>query len=190
MWLWCAVAIAGKAEDGAFVAGDPQGTTVIVQHSDYLCPHCSVALERLVALATATPGVRLELAPFPLTSRCNPLLATDHGDARCQLAMAAACGAEQGRYGAVVRALMANQASWDEPQPAEIVAVAADGTGVNVRRMATCLATDRMRAAVAAATAQAGQLEGTPTFDVSVAGGPLTRIAGDVDEVIRLVTPL
>lgn len=160
------------------VAGDPGASRTIVEHSDYLCPHCAAALSQLVPQVDNTPDLRLVLLPWPLTVGCNDHVAVDNGDIRCQLPIAAECAREQGRYEAVALDLYSRQALLaDATDVRETVLAVGASAGLRKGRFRRCLDSASAREAVRS-VASLTVLPGTPMFDVMFAKQPPVRVEG------------
>jgi protein-disulfide isomerase len=115
-----------------------------------------------VALAKR-PDVRLVRRHFPLDPACNPVVKRAIHPGACQLARAAVCADEQGRFGEMDDALFRNQ---KEKLPVEEVASRA---GLDLASFRTCLAAPASAARVAADVA-AGIAAGVPATPAYVVG--------------------
>ena len=92
--LWGPKGKAGldPAQGARFALGDPNAPVVVVDFSNYLCPHCQNhalnVLPRLKAEYIDTGKVRYLFRDFPFPGQANVIRASE----------AAACAADQGRY--------------------------------------------------------------------------------------------
>ncbi len=94
--------------DGLAAGSDPElghwigarsPTVVVVEFSDYQCPHCRRGHLEARALVSASPEtLRLVHRHFPLDDRCNPALRRPFHRRACELAAFAHCAGEQGRF--------------------------------------------------------------------------------------------
>lgn len=147
---------------------------IVVQYSDWRCPHCLVALPRVMAAARAG-GAEVRFRNFPLDGECNPAVETVTGE-RCALARASVCAAREGRFDAFVEHASANDPDGLERwvrDPTIGVCMDDPSVGAAVREQAMAGARDG--------------LVGTPTFFVRV--GKRWVEASDVSVVERLLAP-
>ena len=70
---------------------------VIIQYSDWKCPHCITAAPKVLSTAQSL-GAQLRFRNFPLSGACNPLVKSVALSERCDLARASICAHQQGKY--------------------------------------------------------------------------------------------
>ncbi len=171
--------------------GDPDAAWTIVQFSDWQCPHCARAHDRLARFVEEDPSVQVVFKTFPLSGECNPTL-TSSGHARCVLAWGAACAAEQGRW-STFAAWAFEDISRHAGSTTETLLDAAEGLGMNPTALRECLSSHRPRVRVQADAVEGARLKitGTPTFFVrDPARGDWVRATGGADGAITMLRAL
>lgn len=89
----------------------PEGKAIaIVEFSDFQCPYCSRAFNRLEAYKQHTPQpIEFVFVNYPLDSKCNPMIKDElHPDA-CLAAYAGECARREGVFWEYARTLFHNQ---------------------------------------------------------------------------------
>jgi protein-disulfide isomerase len=140
----------------------PAATGPAVLFSDYECPFCALAHDDLRELLRKRPDIQVVHRNFPLDQACNPMLKRPMHLRACELARAAICAEEQGRFEEMDDALFASQKA---PVPVEELAARLK---LDVARFKACLASRSTEARLAddvAAGMKAG-LKSTPTYVV------------------------
>lgn len=150
-------------DDDVLVAGPADADVVLMQLSDWRCPHCADAWPRALAAVEARPGVALRFRTYPLGGPCNPAVTREDPD-RCALAAAALCAADRGAFRAYAEAAFAQMS---EPVDAVLAAAALDDPAARA-----CLDDPATLARVSAhaESGQAAGVLGTPTFFVGWRG--------------------
>lgn len=128
---------AGRTEAGADYLGAAQPRLTIVEFSDYECPFCNTAHEKLRQTLRQNAGwIRLEHRHFPLDGACNPLL---HGRSMhrsaCVSARAAICAGRAGKFWEMNDALFARRGGLD----AGGLTVLAETLGLDATAFRACL---------------------------------------------------
>ncbi len=145
--------------------GNPKAPLVIVEFSDFQCPACAAAYERLRTSLSGRRDVRLVFRHFPLDSRCNPTVSRPVHELACTAAAAAECAGQQGKFWDYHDRLFAEQRFLDR----ETLFRFARELGLAIPRFRTCLDDPATLASVtddiAAATALG--IESTPTLFVN-----------------------
>ncbi len=91
--------ISGVTPDGHHWTGGNDAKLVIVEFSDYICPHCRRAHAYQRKLLSLNPGkIKLIHRHFPLDDACNPVLDTPFHPGACLMAQAAICAGRQGKF--------------------------------------------------------------------------------------------
>lgn len=157
----------GAGEQGHHWIGSENPKLTIIEFSDYQCPHCRVAHNRIRSFVEAHGDVvRLEHLHFPLDMACNPSIATPFHRQACELAEAAECAGRQGRFWEMNDALFSAQqnAKANRVNTSELaLKLGLDQTDFQ-RCMAEHMGLARVRADLG--EGQRMQVEGTPTFFV------------------------
>ncbi len=159
----------GTTADGHHWIGARMPALVVVEFSDYLCPHCRRAHSMQRALVSANPErLRLVHRHFPLDDSCNPLIETPFHPGSCLLSRAALCAGKQQRFWEMNDLLYSpgdlSGATWEEK-----VEVAAQHAGLNISRFRECLASPETQKELDQDIAEGLRLElnGTPSFVVN-----------------------
>ena len=152
------------------VLGNPQGTKVLVEFSDYACGYCRQSVADVEALVAADPDLKVVIRELPI-------LSPDSFDA-AQMALAAA---EQGKFEAFHTTMF--EAGRVTP---ETILASARTAGVDVGKAQAAIAADRYRAEVEKnlALSETLGIGGTPAW---VAGD--TVLAGAIGQT-RLAAAL
>ncbi|HSN90641.1 MAG TPA: vitamin K epoxide reductase family protein [Anaeromyxobacteraceae bacterium] len=151
----------------------------VVEYSDYDCPFCARAHVKTKELLARYPEWKLVRRHYPLDPSCNPAVKRAIHPGACDLARAAICAGEQGRFEAMDDALFATQRA--RVPPAEL----ARGLGLDETRFQACLAspeTDRALARDVEAGARDG-VRATPTYLVGGAERALV-VSGELPEAL------
>ncbi|WP_347241505.1 DsbA family protein [Thermus sp.] len=154
------------AQGARFALGREDAPLVVVDFSNYLCPHCQDhalnVLPRLKAEYIDTGKVRYLFRDFPFPGQENVIRAGE----------AAACANEQGRYYEYHEALFRAAGDWGrlggEGLDRYLVDLA-EQLGLDKARFGQCLASGRMREGVLADQRLTNDLglTGTPTFFIA-----------------------
>ncbi len=114
----------------------PASQLTIVEFADFECPHCrDFSLSLHEALKPFDDRVRVVFKNFPLDTACNSGLKVQIHPRACDLAVAARCAGQQGRFWPYYNLLFQNQYAQD---PASLMAYAMK-VGVDVDAFAACL---------------------------------------------------
>lgn len=100
IWTWvlgAALAAPSLGRDDIQVLGDRDAPDVVLQISDWRCPHCAVAFPIVLDAVRDAPHAQLRFWSFPLTLPCNPD-ARHVDEARCELGRAALCASDAGVF--------------------------------------------------------------------------------------------
>ena len=85
--------------DGDAILGSPDAPIQVIEFSDFLCPLCQEAAKfNTIILANHRNDVALRVKQFPLDQTCNAAVPRTLHPGACQLAVAAKCAQEQGRF--------------------------------------------------------------------------------------------
>jgi len=123
--------------------GPPESRVVVVEFSDFECPHCRRASTDFEALRTRFAGqVRFVFKHFPLDTRCNAAVRRSLHKHACAAADAAICAGEQNRLWNFQKEAFARGAD-----DAALVK-AAEAAGLNVPAWQQCRWTDAARETV------------------------------------------
>lgn len=136
----------GRGDDGP----------IVLQFSDWRCPHCYQAMPT-IREAAEQHGAQLRFRSFPLAGPCNPMIEREDPD-RCELALAAVCAHQNGTFD--------DFAARAERDDGLVRTLSRDGA------FAACLEAPDT-ASIVREQAQSGadlELVGTPTFFVRVDG--------------------
>lgn len=176
------------------VIGDPNAPILVVQVSDFLCPHCAKGFAAIGDAITTRPDVQLRFKAFPLSMECNPDLGVSTIPDRCTLAYAAECGARQGRFQPTATAIFDDipMVSAVGATPERLAGIAAKG-GLDKSAFDVCMADPTVRDAVIVDAREGHRLgiRGTPTFWVTRQGsGKFEVFEGDPTPVIAAIDAL
>jgi protein-disulfide isomerase len=145
-----------SVDDEMVVLPGTAGAPIVVQYSDWRCPHCTAALPTVLDQVKRV-GAELRWRNFPLDGACNSRVSRRGDDHRCALAKLSICAHANGRF---------NQFAED---------AITDATGLYDKwtsdpELQTCVETpgtaNRLKAQVDAGIADG--LQGTPTFYVFI----------------------
>jgi len=174
------------------VIGNRDAPWTIVQFSDWQCPHCARAYDRLDAWVPTQSDVRVVFKSFPLNGECNPTLTSAGPAPRCALAWGAACAAEQGRWPAYATWAMESMTLLSDVRPEDLASKTA-GLGLDPKRFGQCMTSHKARQRVQADAVEGARLgiSGTPTFFVhDRARGDWIKATGGVEGAITLLGAL
>ena len=140
------------------VLGNPQGSKLLVEFTDYNCPYCEASLADVERLIADDPDLKVIMREWPIFEGSEPA-------ARMSLA-----AAMQGKYGAFHRAMFANS-----PTTPEAVEKAALEAGLDLERARMDAVSDAVSIELAQNIALAQRLgfTGTPawvTGDQAISG--------------------
>lgn len=143
----------------------------IVEFADYLCPHCSIAGQRLDSFVKKYgPYVQVNFRYYPLDKTCNPAMQRQMHAGACELSLASHCSGKQGKFWPMHDAIFNHMDYFykNNVTMAQIKKIA-QNNGVNVAQMTACMNTQAARAAVSKDIAEANRLgiTGTPTIYVN-----------------------
>lgn len=154
------------AQGARFSLGREDAPVVVVDFSNYLCPHCQnhalTVLPRIKAEYVDTGKVRYLFRDFPFPGQANVIRASE----------AAACAADQGRYYEYHEVLFRAASAWGNLQGTVLDRYLADlagQMGLDQGAFAQCLASGKHREKVLADQKLATDLglTGTPTFYIN-----------------------
>ena len=156
----------GEDETGHWT-GARRPQVSIVEFSDYECPHCRRAHERIRRfVADHADRVRLYHRHLPLDRACNPALRREFHKNACLFARAAECAAEQRSFWEMNDALF----NLEDKDAADETAVEglAVRLGLDRSEFKECMSSGRPHEQVASDLAEGNRrgLRGTPTFFV------------------------
>ena len=157
----------GTDADGSHWVGAENPELTIVEYSDYECPHCRVAHEKVRLLVASHPNrLRLVHRHLPLDQKCHPKVKRPFHKHACELAAAAECAAFQQKFWEMNDALFSMQISKKKEIP-DLLEMAVS-LGLDRSEFKQCLSEDEAGAKVAAdieASVRRG-LSGTPSYIV------------------------
>jgi protein-disulfide isomerase len=136
---------------------------VIVEFSDFQCPHCARAYRDLKrVLPRFRSDVQVVFRHFPLDKSCNPAVTASAHPYACLAAAASECAAAQGRFWEYHDVLFEHQSALGRDHLVRY----ADDLGLDRARFLACLDSDAPRVAVRSDVAAAEKLgiKSTPTF--------------------------
>ena len=88
----------GTTEEGVHWIGNRDGL-IMEEFSDYMCPVCKKRYTTMREfLSDAATSFKMIHRQFPLDRACNPLIKQEFHDGACELAKAAICAGDQGRF--------------------------------------------------------------------------------------------
>lgn len=154
------------AQGARFALGPEDVPVVVVDFSNYLCPHCQNhalnVLPRLKAEYMDTGKVRYLFRDFPFPGQAHVIRASE----------AAACAADQGRYYEYHEVLFRAASSWGNLQGSVLDRYLADlagQMGLDENAFSQCLSSNKHREGVLADQKLATDLglTGTPTFFIA-----------------------
>jgi uncharacterized membrane protein/predicted DsbA family dithiol-disulfide isomerase len=155
----------GVDEQGQHWIGSPNPAATVVEFSDYECPHCRRAHQRVRQMVVEHPDeLRLIHRHLPLDRRCHPQLKHEFHGRACLFAEAAECAGQQGKFWEMNDALFAIQetTATNEVEVEEL----AVRLGLDRSSFAGCLqrgeAADKVVRDLQAALARG--MTGTPTY--------------------------
>ena len=157
----------GMTTDGHPCIGAENATLVIVEFSDYMCPHCRRAHAFQRSLVSANPKtLRLVHRHFPLDHACNPLVKTPFHPGACFLSRAALCAGEQHFWEMNDLLYASNNLTGDMWE--QKVDDAARRIGLNLSRFRECLVSEETQRRLDEDITEGLRLklEGTPSFVV------------------------
>lgn len=133
------------------IAGNPNGTTTLVQLVDFFCPTSERMDPDIQSLIKANPDLRVVYKPFPL-----------RGPLSAYASRAALAAAKQGKYLALHMALMREHGNLTEEKILSI----AQSVGLNVSQLKTDMQNQSYDQLIEASHALAKKIGviGTPTF--------------------------
>lgn len=132
------------------VLGNPNGSKVLVEFSDFACTYCRASMAEVESLIADDPDLKVVIREFPILS--------EQSAAAARMGLAAA---EQGRYAAFHKAMY----DLGPPSPASIEA-AAKQAGLDMERARKVAASEPVKTEIARNIAIAGRLNfnGTPSW--------------------------
>ncbi len=123
-------------EDSAS-SGPADAPIVIVEYSDFECPHCAAMRHTLDELKAAFPGqIAVQFRHYPLDNECNPRLDRPFHQAACEAARGAVCAQAQGQFWPMHDLLFDNQRHLD----GATVRRFAEGLDLDMAAFDACLA--------------------------------------------------
>ncbi|HTT72346.1 MAG TPA: vitamin K epoxide reductase family protein [Anaeromyxobacteraceae bacterium] len=141
----------------------PGDKLTIVEYSDYECPFCARDHELSRPLFADRPDLVVIHRQFPLDPTCNPAVKRPMHPAACELARAAICADEQGRFADMDDALFRNQ---KEQLPVEALATR---LGLDLKSFKECMVSNRSAQRLAAEIEKgiADKVRATPSYVVN-----------------------
>jgi protein-disulfide isomerase len=140
---------------GTPASGPADAPITMVEFSDYLCPYCQRAQETVDAVLARNAGKVKFVHQDYLLGRPRSL----------EVARAAHCAGDQGKFWEYRKALMGSRTGWEDPQ----LIAHAQQLGIDQAGFAKCLASDRHDEAVNDSSERGRQLgvDSTPTFFIN-----------------------
>ncbi len=157
---------ANALEGARFVTGAQNAPFTIVEFSDYECPACAMfatEFESLFESKLVSSGkVRFAYRDFPLPQHANANAAS----------LAAACAADQGKFGEYKRILFRAQTNWASSSPTQVLGQFADYAnqlGLDATKLRSCIDTASAQASIDADLAAGKRvgLTATPSFVIN-----------------------
>jgi serine/threonine-protein kinase len=178
--------------EGVPFKGPADAPVKVVEFSDFLCPYCrSLAGAFAGFLPQSANKVAVYFKNYPLDQACNPhVKATVHAGA-CELAQAAICAHDQGRFWQYHDKVFSSKLG-ESVSRADAVRLAGEA-GLDTVALEACMGAPQTRERLLAEMEEAsrGGLKGTPT--VFINGRLLPRINDFIDavnkELVRLGHP-
>ena len=158
--------------DEAPIKGDPAAPVVIVEFSDFQCPHCGRFRRTLEGISEQFgDDVAVRFMHYPMSNLCNENIDSEFHEHACRAAAAANCAGEEGQFWPMHDLLFDNQRQLSAAHLREY----AGSLGIDRGAFDACLADAgtlaRVRADIAtghaAATATEDSGVGTPFFFVN-----------------------
>lgn len=81
-----------------FAKGPDNASIVVLEFSDFGCPHCERAATTMIPYLTAQPDVKVMFYPFPIDSACNPAVAQSVHPRACDWARGGLCALKQDQF--------------------------------------------------------------------------------------------
>jgi protein-disulfide isomerase len=163
--------------------GPADAPAVLVEFSDFECPHCKRLSHALKEAAAREPKLfRYHFKHYPMDSSCNQNLEGKMHERACAAAVAMVCAERQGRAWEMHDRLFLNQRSLD-PGHIETYALS---IGVDIERFRACLQEPAALETVRQDIAQGESLgvQGTPTWFIN---GWKEVGARDPDDLIGII---
>ncbi len=149
--------------------GPENASIVIAEFADYRCPHCKAAAATLKQVQADYPDqIRLVMLDFPIL-----------GNLSKELAKAAHCANEQGKFWDYHDELFSNQSDITLEKATSI----AEELGLDVTQLSTCMESEASEQHVTRAAAQAAQLGLTGTPAIFING--LAYRGGNLENALR-----
>ncbi len=165
--------------------GSKDAPVVIVEFSDFECPHCQRLADNLREAAKQAPGeFRYHFKHYPMDKSCNQNMGRELHRNACGAALSAECAREQGRFWPLHDALFANRATLSPEKVIELARAA----GIDLDRWNACMDDPASMERVKADIAQGHALgiSGTPTFFVNgfkqVGGLPVSSLLSLIEQ--------
>lgn len=153
--------------------GSTMPTVQLVEFSDFLCPSCQRASKlNPILLAAHQPDVALVFKFFPLDTECNTSINRQIHPTACQLAAAAACAQEQGKFWALHDRMFERTPNY---KPTDLDHDAAE-IGLDIPAFQACRQSGRGLEAVRRDIADAARIGITSTPTYIINGVPMTGV--------------
>ena len=146
--------------------GPADAPVVIVEFSDFECPHCQRLADNLREAAKKAPDAfRYHFKHYPMDQACNVNIGRPFHRNACGAALAAECARQQGRFWPLHDAMFENRALLSPQKVTELARAA----GIDLDRWNACMNDPASMERVKADIAQGRALGvgGTPTFFVN-----------------------
>lgn len=166
------------------IAGEPGRPIQIVEFSDFLCPSCQRAAKlNPIILAGHRREVAFVFKQFPLDSSCNTSISRMVHQNACQLAAAAECAHEQGKFWAL------HDAIFEQGSAYKVESLERDAArlGLDAAAFKACLDSGRGLDAVKRDIAEAARLGVSSTPSYFINGVPVVGVLTPAmfDEFLR-----
>lgn len=165
----------------ACAIGNPAAPVIIMEFSDFLCPHCKKASEFIKQAASEFGDkVRVVFMNVPLESQCNRQVKKDVHPGACMLAKGAICAARQSAFAAYMEHafnLHPKNAGREEMRQLAVI------SGLEIAAFESCLASGETEQELKKQIDEAHRLNihSTPTIIIN---GKILKSWGDT-EIIR-----
>ena len=167
--------------------GNADAPVVLVEFSDFECPHCKRLSDSLKAAAAREPKLfRYHFKHYPMDSSCNKNLEGVMHERACAAAAAMICADRQGRAWKMHDLLFLNQRALAAQQ----IETYALSIGLDIEAFRACIADDATMEVVRQDIAQGDALgvQGTPTWFINGTSMSYREVgARDPDDLIGII---
>lgn len=163
------------------VIGDPNAKVTIVKLSDYECPACKMGASAIHPLFKRYKnGVKFVFINYPLDQGCNPNVPRKMHEFACEAALAAICGANQGKFLETYETLFDHQADFATGKISDILSSI---PGIDMAKLKECTqlpsTSEKLKRDIELGGKGKLDIQSTPTFYINgkkVEGGLPTNL--------------